>query len=160
MKTMLDWFAKQAPIRTKFHTLLGIMIVLGLTATGATVMGTNGALSATTAIALCAGAMIMAVAILAVAGEMIAAPYVSTVERLEALASNDLSSPIRQTEHGDCVGRMARAMETFRVHAQLQQEQNEQLSHVTVLFNQLGEALKKMGRNQLDCQIRDPFPGL
>lgn len=155
---MLDWFAKQAPIRTKFHTLLGVMIVLGLTATGATVMGTNGALSATTAIALCAGAMIMAVAVLAVAGEMIAAPYVSTVERMEALAANDLSSPIRHAENTDCVGRIARAMETFRVHAQLQQEQNEQLSHVTVLFNQLGEALKKMGRNQLDCQIRDPFP--
>jgi hypothetical protein len=35
---------------------------------------------------------------MSVAAPLIANPYVSTVERLEALASNDLSSPIRQTE--------------------------------------------------------------
>lgn len=156
---MLDWFARQAPIRTKFRALLVVTTTLGLTATAATVLGTDGTLAPVTAIALSAGAMVLAVLILALAGGAIAAPYVATVERMEALAENDLSSAIHYTNHGDCLGRISRAMEIFRAKAQEQQVQNEQYRHVETLFSQLGAALQKMGRNELDCQIRDPFPG-
>jgi len=156
---MLDWFARQAPIRTKFRALLVVTTTLGLTATAATVLGTDGTLAPVTAIALSAGAMVLAVLILALAGGAIAAPYVATVERMEALAENDLSSAIHYTNHGDCVGRISRAMEIFRAKAQEQQVQNEQCRHLETLFSQLGAALQKMGRNELDCQIRDPFPG-
>ena len=47
-------------------------------------------------------------------GRIIALPYVATVERMEALAAGDLESPIPLTQHRDDVGRIARAIVSFR----------------------------------------------
>ncbi|WCT76925.1 methyl-accepting chemotaxis protein [Novosphingobium humi] len=156
---MLDWFAKQAPIRTKFHSLTALVALMGAAGVAANLLQGDGSLSSGAALAVSAGAMMLAVLAVALAGRMIAAPYVATVERMEDMAAGDLSSAIRHTDHADCVGRSARAMEVFRANAYDQKSQNEQYRHLETLFNQLGDALKKMGRNQLDCQIRDPFPG-
>ncbi|NOW47555.1 methyl-accepting chemotaxis protein [Novosphingobium sp. SG751A] len=135
-----------------------LVALLGGASVAATVLGTGGSLSAGAAMAVSAGAMALAVLIVALAGAMISTPYVATVERMEELASRDLTSPIRYTDQTDCVGRIARAMEVFRAHAQEREAQLEQQRQLSVLFKHLGDALKKMGRNQLDCQIRDPFP--
>lgn len=156
---MLDWFARQASIKTKFNVLLGVMSVTGLTATAATVLEADGTLPAATAIGLSAGAMAVSVLILALAGRAIARPYVATVERMEELAARDLNSAIHYTDHGDCVGRIARAMEIFRAHAQELEVRNQEYRHLETQFNQLGQALKKMGRNELDCQISETFTG-
>jgi methyl-accepting chemotaxis protein len=44
----------------------------------------------------------------------IAEPYVATVLRMEGLAAGDLESEIQFTDYRDCVGRMTKAMQTFR----------------------------------------------
>ncbi|NKJ01147.1 methyl-accepting chemotaxis protein [Novosphingobium sp. SG707] len=155
---MLDWFAKQAPIRTKFHSLTALVALMGAAGVAANVMQDNGSLSAGAALAVSAAAAVLAVLSVALAGRVIATPYVATVERMEGLAANDLTSAIPHTENADCVGRIARAMEVFRAHAQEREAQHQQQKQLAVLFDHLGEALKKMGRNQLDCQIREPFP--
>ncbi|WDF73245.1 methyl-accepting chemotaxis protein [Novosphingobium sp. KACC 22771] len=156
---MLDWFSKQAPIRTKFHTLTALVAALGTASVAANLLEGDGALSAGAAIAISAGAMALAVLSVAVAGRIISAPYVASVVRMEDLASGDLDTAIRHTEYGDCVGRMSRAMEVFRATAHERRAQNEQYQHLETLFNQVGEGLRKLGRNELDCHIGNPFPG-
>ena len=49
--------------------------------------------------------------------KIIATPYVTTVVRMEGLAAGDLESPIEFTEYADCVGRLTKAMFTFRDNA-------------------------------------------
>jgi signal transduction histidine kinase/CheY-like chemotaxis protein/HPt (histidine-containing phosphotransfer) domain-containing protein len=50
-------------------------------------------------------------------GRMIGVPYMIVVERMEALAQGDLASPIPFTHHRDCVGRIAKAIVSFRDNA-------------------------------------------
>ena len=61
------------------------------------------------------GAVLLSAAILGVVlREAIAGPYVSTVVRMEGLAAGNLEEPIHFTDYRDCVGRMTKAMFTFR----------------------------------------------
>ncbi|MFY8196709.1 MAG: methyl-accepting chemotaxis protein, partial [Novosphingobium sp.] len=94
------------------------------------------------------------VAMIKFAGVKICDPYVATVLRMEALAAGDLESPVEHTEFEDCVGRLTRAMATFRQQAsELQQATIEQEAVVSAM----GESLQKLARNDLTVRLTQDF---
>jgi methyl-accepting chemotaxis protein len=107
------WFREVAPIRQK-------MLVVAICMTGlaamATLLTATAALAGHPFVGLALGLLVVLVA--AIGGswirEAICGPYVSTVVRMEGLASGDLGTPIDFTQYQDCVGRMTKAMFTFR----------------------------------------------
>ena len=152
---MLEWFEKTAPIRRKFDALLmvlGAWAVLGL---GTTVMAVWQVLPGAVLIGISGLAMLATLVTMVVAKAHICTPYVNTVVRMEALAEGDTASLIQYTDYRDCVGGMTNAMATFRDNAvQVQASREAQ----AVIVTALSEALNKLAANQLDCQIRQPFP--
>ena len=125
---MFNWYIKDAPIKRKltlaFGTI-GAVAVIGLlwiwweqTALAATLAdpGHRATLNTLASLTLATLAVtVVTVAIMAMFfTRCIGTPYVTTVLRMEALARGDLDSPVQHTEYRDCVGRITRAMETFR----------------------------------------------
>ncbi len=153
---MLNWFEKEAPIRTKFKALTFVYTSLSgvglITTWAATQSGASAGLLIGTAGAALAGTVVVAL----LAADRVCRPYVNTVLRMEALADGDTSSPIAYTDYRDCVGRMTKAMATFRDNAvEVEESRHAQEKIVSAL----SEALAKLSRNELDFQITDPFPG-
>ncbi|TCP65574.1 methyl-accepting chemotaxis protein [Sphingomonas sp. PP-CE-1G-424] len=118
------WFKETAPIREKMSFVVsfmtGMVLLTALVALGGFAIGHPY-------IGLALG--IFLVLATAFAGlwirEAICGPYVSTVVRMEALASGDLATPIEFTHYKDCVGRMTKAMFTFRETAETNRQQAE-----------------------------------
>ncbi len=125
---MFDWYIRNAPIKRKLALAFG---AVGLVAALATTViwwqettiaatlddpGHRRALEALARMTLVAlAAEVGTVAVLAVFfTRCIGTPYVTTVLRMEALARGDLDSPVLFTDYNDCVGRITRAMQTFR----------------------------------------------
>ncbi|GAB5352495.1 methyl-accepting chemotaxis protein [Qipengyuania sp. 483] len=146
----MHWFRTIAPIRLKLLVAFG-----SLTALCASV-GIVG-LVIGDVITMVAGAV--AVVISVVLGVLyranIADPYVATVVRMEGLAAGDLDSPIEFVEYQDCVGRITRAMFTFRDAAVEQKRQaDEQAEVVRVLAAHLG----KLSEGDLTAEVSAEFP--
>ncbi|RZK03456.1 MAG: methyl-accepting chemotaxis protein [Novosphingobium sp.] len=149
---MLNWFEKDSPIRAKFKALLGVQTALAGVGVATTVLA-----GGSPALIGAAGAALVGTAItLMVASSRICTPYVNTVLRMEALAAGDTSSPIRYTDHKDCVGRMTKAMATFRDNALTLQNGNK--AEDSRMTDGLSGGLKKLSQNQLDFQLTEPFP--
>ncbi|MEJ2456654.1 MAG: methyl-accepting chemotaxis protein, partial [Novosphingobium sp.] len=152
---MLEWFEKKAPIRKKFQTLA--YIHGGLTAVGliVTVFAVLDGLPSVILIGAAAGVFVATIVTVLVTKERICTPYVNTVQRMEALAEGDTDSTILYTDYSDCVGRMTKAMATFRDNAVLVQASGKAQE---LIVGSLSNALKSLARNDLDCQIREAFP--
>lgn len=106
---MLGWIERNTPMKAKLGLGLGALV-----ASPAAMLW----LSYQGQMSLAAGAGALAGS-LAVAGWVfgaIAGPHGRLLERLEGLAAGDLASSTPHTDRRDCVGRMARAMETCRQH--------------------------------------------
>ncbi len=84
----------------------------------------------------------------------IATPYVTTVVRMEALAAGDLASPIQFTDYRDCVGRLTRAMFSFRDTAAAQIRQNEEAEHHGEIVRGMTVNLERLGRRRPDRRHR------
>jgi methyl-accepting chemotaxis protein len=128
---MLTWFRERAPIRRKLTIAFGsstAMMTIGL-GLGWWSLSTLGPLAETVAGArqlhtaemiMLGGSSVMIVASLALGyafNKIITTPYVTTVVRMEGLAAGDLDSKIQFTNYSDCVGRLTKAMFTFRDNA-------------------------------------------
>lgn len=151
---MLGWFKKNAPIRQKFRALLALHTTLAALAAGGAYAAGHGAPTAGFLVAL---AVVAATALaLLVSGKLVCDPYVNTVVRMEALADGDLSSPIRYTDHGDCVGRMTKAMAVFRDNAARTQELAEGQKSVV---DRLDRALATLAAGDVGHRIDTPFSG-
>lgn len=148
---MLDWFEQTAPIRTKFRVLLGIYAALSLLGVATTVAAGGGILL----VAVAMVDVIASVAVTIVAARLICTPYVNTVERMEALAAGDLDGPVRYTTYTDCVGRMTKAMVTFRANAV---EVRDGKCAQDQVVGTLSSALKRLSGNELDFELTEPFP--
>ncbi|NJR77110.1 methyl-accepting chemotaxis protein [Sphingomonas corticis] len=150
---MFSWFEKNAPIRTKFRTLL-----IAYTGTSAVSLGAIAYANAghgEAALAIGGGALGVTALIGVISARLITTPYVNTVVRMEGLASGDLDSPIGYTEFRDCVGRMTRAMGVFRDNAReiaVARTAQEQIVAA------LGTGLGRLARGDLSARIDDPFP--
>ncbi|HEY6963584.1 MAG TPA: methyl-accepting chemotaxis protein [Erythrobacter sp.] len=153
---MFDWFKKHAPIRTKFNTMTVIhTVVVALAVAAAWLAGeAEGAVSVWGALAL--GCVLLTPAIVLTAKKLICDPYVTTVIRMEGLASGDTVSPIAFQDHTrDCVGRMARAMNTFKDNAvRVRQVAEDQQAIVRAL----GTALEKLASNDLAFTLDEHLP--
>lgn len=146
----MRWFEAVAPIRQKmlfaFGSLVGLMLL-------------------TSMIGLVRADWIMAAtgAVTAVIGTIlglnfrraICDPYVNTVVRMEALAAGDLTGPIAYTDYQDCVGRMTRAMFTFRDTAQDQLLSAQERSAVVTT---LRASLESLTDGDFTADIRADFP--
>jgi len=147
----MGWFEAEAPIRQKtmvaFGSLVGFMILLSI-------------IAAIRADWVMLGAAILAVTLstfLSLAfRKAICDPYVNTVVRMEKLAAGDLTSPIAYTEYKDCVGRMTRAMFTFRDTAE---QQKRASAEQTEVVSALREALVQLKAGDLSGGITAEFPG-
>lgn len=152
---MLEWFEKKAPIRTKFKALLVVHTGLGAIGLATTALAVTGSLPGAVLIGIAALACAAIVATVLISGDRICRPYVNTVVRMEALAAGDTTSNIQYREYEDCVGRMTTAMATFRDNAVRVQEAGQAQE---VVVGQLGQSLKALASQRLDCRIDQPFP--
>ncbi|MBB3032509.1 methyl-accepting chemotaxis protein [Alteriqipengyuania lutimaris] len=146
----MHWFRAVAPIRLKLLVAFG-----SLTALCASV-GIVGLIMGDV-ITMIAGAV--AVVISAILGTLyrsnIADPYVATVVRMEGLAAGDLDSPIEFVDYQDCVGRITRAMFTFRDAAVDQKRQADEQAEVVRV---LAAHLAKLSEGDLTAEVNAEFP--
>ncbi|MDG2532236.1 methyl-accepting chemotaxis protein [Sphingomonas sp. HITSZ_GF] len=146
----MHWFQAKAPIRLKllvaFSSLMGVMTLVALVALLAPTM-----IALPVVAVLIAGAAIQCVRF----RSAIADPYVGTVVRMEGLAAGDLTSAIQFTDYEDCVGRMTKAMLTFRDNAVEQAKQAEEQSVAVTL---LGTSLERLTAGDLTADIGTGFP--
>ncbi|MBF9149493.1 methyl-accepting chemotaxis protein [Novosphingobium jiangmenense] len=153
---MLDWFETQAPIRQKLRVmmlalvgasalnLLDIPAVLLLPEHALLFVGIGAAVS-----------LVLTYAIIRTASERICRPYVDTVVRMEALADGDTESPIRYTHHADCVGRMTKAMDKFRLSIRASTDLETQRR----IIDRMNSSLARLAANDLTAEVTETFPG-
>ncbi|WP_404368677.1 methyl-accepting chemotaxis protein [Sphingomonas sp. MMS24-J45] len=146
----MEWFKAEAPIRQKlqvaFGGMIGVMLLLEILS-----LFDGGWVRIAVDLAAIGVAYMVAQKFRAA----IADPYVETVVRMEALAAGDLTSSIAYTHYRDCVGRMTKAMLTFRDAAVDQQRQaSEQAAVVKVLSESLG----RLRAGDLMSGIETEFP--
>ncbi len=153
---MLQWFEKVAPIRVKFKALTIGCVACALAGPLATGLLGDHLVGMPVALVLSGLAPCLVLALLVMAAQRICTPYVDTVVRMEALAAGDTNSPIAYTDYVDCVGRMTKAMAAFRENAM--EIQNSRQLHQMVVVENLGAALKALGRNDLTHRIAHAFP--
>ena len=150
---MFTWFEKKAPIRQKFNALLVAFALLGSVNVVACALVWQNAASITVALITALATTIVSVGTMLTAKAMICRPYVDTVVRMEALADGNIAAPINYTDHKDCVGRMTRAMATFRASAiALEEASADQSSNV---IGALSGALNRLAEGDLTCRIEN-----
>jgi methyl-accepting chemotaxis protein len=152
---MFNWFRATLPIRRKFDLLaVTYLTLVALPAATTWIALEQGARPAVLG-AIVIAAMVMVMVVAQISKSLICDPYVTTVVRMEALAAGDLTSPIAYTDFGDCVGRMARAMEVFRTHGEAVAKAASTQQQVV---GSLGDGLAKLAASDLSQRIDQPFP--
>lgn len=152
---LLDWFEKVAPIRMKFKALQIIFCGLSALSLAALLLLATGHAPASVCVTIGAVSLALTFTTVMIASAKICTPYVNTVIRMEALAAGDTESSIQYVDYSDCVGRMTKAMATFRNNA-AEIQGNREAQHIVV--ESLSTALKALANNELTCQIQREFP--
>jgi methyl-accepting chemotaxis protein len=189
---MLTWFRERAPIKRKMTVSFGSMIVLILLGLGAGWLALSqfavvanaadaAAAMQTAQTWLTAATVVLPLVALSLAlifKAAITGPYVSTVVRMEGLAAGDLDSPILYTGYIDCVGRMTKAMFTFRANAadkiaadaaaleaQRAAEENRRIAEeaaisqqVNLVVGSIGAGLERLAAGDLTFRITAALP--
>lgn len=148
---MLNWFTKHAPIRRKFTVMIAALLAIGLAQLLGSVLVMQGAIEPWIAVLVCLLGTIGTLGGMLLAKELVCRSYVETVVRMEALAAGDITSPVRRIDHTDCVGRMTKAMDTFRVNALRLKEAEADQSNVVV--ETLSTALQRLAEGDLTYRI-------
>ncbi|SMD04415.1 methyl-accepting chemotaxis protein [Novosphingobium sp. B1] len=149
---MLTWFTKVAPIRQKFHFLTGVQALLAVVTCLCMILVVEDIVTSHWMTGLLLLASVSSVALIAFAGKTISDPYVATVVRMEALAAGDLDSPVAHTEFSDCVGRLTRAMATFRQQA-VDIKANAELQQDVVTT--VASSLQRLADNDLTARLAE-----
>lgn len=150
-RTEMAWYTAHAPIRQKtliaFGTLSGLLALVALAAL----------VSGAYLVAALGGVLLVAAIVLShLFREAICVPYVTTVVRMEGLAAGDLDSPIEYTHFTECVGRLTKAMFTFRDAAIAQKRAAE--SDSAFIVRELGEKLRLLTDGDLTAEITSDVP--
>src|SRR3546814_12663052 len=77
---------------------------------------------------------------------------------MEALAAGNTGIEISRTHYEDCVGRLCRAMVTFRDAAVNQDQGASREKAQQAIVAALGDGLQRMAQGQIDYRIETPFP--
>ncbi len=153
---VLNWFANNAPIRTKFRVLAVLYTLVSVGGIATTYLAAmSDPAEAMTLVWAGVGLAALTVVISMVSGKLISDPYVTTVVRTEALAAGDLASPIQFTDHGDCIGRLTKALAVFRDNAQLVEEAR---AAQDIIVSTLGAGLGRLANGDLSTRIDQTFP--
>ena len=150
---MVTWFREKAPIRRKFDVMIAAFTALSAIPLLFTILS-DEVVSAAVMTAETVAVLITLATGLAFK-KVVCDPYVNTVARMEGLASGDLSSPIEYTQYSDCVGRMTRAMDTFRHNGEQVRDAADAQRQIV---GALGEGLSRLAKSDLRCRIEEPFP--
>ncbi len=155
---MIAWFSQDAPIRVKFRVLALVHLLLS---GGIAALAIGSALGMSlTPDAVVAGALAGVAAIVGVtfaASRLICTPYVRTVVRMEGLAAGDLESPVDYTGNRDCVGRITKAMATFRESALAALERDTQRQMALVMGEGLGKLADGDLTVRIEVELHEPF---
>ncbi len=176
---MLRWFQEHAPIRRKLTIVFSLQVGLIIACLAATALMVLGRMSPDWALGIEGAVLLLSIVAAVVMRRAIADPYVSTVVRMEALAAGDLDQPIQFMSYRDCVGRMTKAMHSFRDDAragqaaeQLAETQREaaatmrrerDASHEAASQQQthvvasVGNALERLSAGDLALRLTQPF---
>ena len=149
----MEWFKANAPIRLKLLIAFGMFVGLLLAATLADALFTPS-VSLDIEILLLVCGVISAWWL----REAIAIPYVTTVVRMEALAAGDLKSPIAYTDFTDCVGRLTRAMASFKLAAEEQIEQNLLAKEHAAVVRGMAVYFQRLADGDLSAKITEHYP--
>jgi len=153
---MFSWFEKTAPIRLKFKVLLAVHGTVAGTGVATTYLAAQAdPMEASIYLVVASALFVLTIVTVLVSGKLISEPYVNTVVRMEGLATGDLATPIAFTDHGDCVGRMARAMEVFKRNAE---DVRSAATAQEVVVGALGEGLTRLVSSDLSYRIENAFP--
>ena len=150
----MHWFTANAPIRQKLLVAFGSMTLLA----GVTPLALLLFPSLALAVGLCA--TLAAAGLGAWYRHAIATPYVTTVLRMEALAAGDLASPIQFTEYRDCVGRLTKAMFSFRDTAAAQVKANEEADRHGEIVRGMTGNLRRLAEGDLTADIVEEYPAV
>jgi methyl-accepting chemotaxis protein len=163
----MEWFRKYLPVRQKLTLSFGVVIgLLGLPlALEASLLwsapGLDSLFGVAHGVAMVTGVCAVAALILARSFKKgIADPYVTTVVRMEALAAGDLNSPVQFTDYEDCVGRMTRAMQSFKEAAQARADAEAALANSRSqeqAVDALSDGLQKLATGNFACRIDHAF---
>ncbi|MGN7998772.1 methyl-accepting chemotaxis protein [Sphingomonas sp. 22176] len=149
----MRWFKANAPIRLKLLIAFGLFVGFMLVVTAVDAI-LPWALSLEIDAALTLAAIVSAWWL----REAIAIPYVTTVVRMEALAAGDLQSPIGYTEFTDCVGRLTRAMASFKQAAEEQIAQNLLAKEHAAVVRGMGVYFQRLSDGDLSAKIGEHYP--
>jgi methyl-accepting chemotaxis protein len=177
---MISWFVETAPIKVKLRIAFGGLSALFAAAVALLAWRLSGLGAAAEAPVLEIGGGAAFVTMLAGfwLNHAISTPYVTTVVRMEGLAKGDLESPVMFTSYKDCVGRLTRAMDVFKIavrdraEMQVQAERNrasaeserERLQAEVLAAERsqvsasLGKALAKLADGDLAYRITADLP--
>ena len=145
----MRWFTEDAPIRLKMMVVTWSMTCLVAVAVlCAALLPTLYGLAAGAAVAAVTFGLSMRFR------KGICDPYVATVVRMEALAAGDLDTPIERTEYKDCVGRMTKAMFTFRDTARAQKES---AAEQQMVVSEVSNRLEDLANGNLTASIDIEF---
>ncbi len=176
---MLTWFREIAPIKTKLSIFLCYQLVLASASFPLILAVANGRVALMPALGIWAGVMVFLALAGMIMSRAITLPYVATVARMEALAGGDIDTPITFTQHKDCVGRLAKAMQKFRDDAmakvaaeahieetrrlaeseRLRQEAEAQkyIDAHNVFMAAISDALHRLSDGDLTCRLMEAF---
>ncbi|WP_294252616.1 methyl-accepting chemotaxis protein [uncultured Sphingomonas sp.] len=149
----MEWFKANAPIRLKLLIAFGLFVgfMVAVTAVDA-ILPWALSLEVDAGLTLCA--LICAWWL----REAIAVPYVTTVVRMEALAAGDLKSPVAYTDFTDCVGRLTRAMASFKQAAEAQIEQNALAKEHAAVVRGMAVYFQRLADGDLSAKITEHYP--
>ena len=149
----MNWFKADAPIRLKLLVAFGAFVGL--------LLATNiASLVLSPTLFRWVGIVSTGVGVAAayLFREAISVPYVTTVVRMEGLAAGDLDSPIEFTDYKDCVGRMTKAMYTFRAAAQEQHALAEQTEVNSQIIRRMADNFGRLSNCDLTADIVEEYP--
>ncbi len=152
---MVRWFKADAPIRVKFVALAILNGSLASLPLAVALLSPSAAGSAMPYVAAAVASVVAIVLVSLVARKLICDPYVTTVVRMEALAAGEFDAPIAFFDYRDCVGRMARAMATFRDNGVRLDSASSMQQQVVA---SLGAGLTRLAGNDLSHRIDTAFP--
>ncbi len=150
----MDWFTRVAPIRQKMAV---VVMTMAASVAAAALIGLGSALAGYPWVGFVVTLALMAIVVVAglAMRRGVCDSYVGTVVRMEGLAAGDLASPIAFTEYQDCVGRMTKAMFTFRDTAVANQAHAAAQAAIVTL---LGNHLAKLRSGDLTTRIEADLP--
>ena len=175
---MLAWYRENAPIRKKLSIAFGLESALTAGGVLCEFLAASKTIAPSTALEIGVAAVFVSVALGVTLRKTIADPYVNTVVRMEALAAGNLDAPIHFTNYTDCVGRMTKAMATFRktaldkieateqaaiaaTQAEEERQRTEQdtiAQQAALVVGSIGSGLARLAAGELTFRLSETLP--